>query len=209
MRKPQVSLDCANKTEAEVLGVFFGEVSAMEGDWKVDKVKVLFYVMKQGGDMISRHTCERLGLIDEEFPKPGHAINGDVIDHAEIQEVYTGAYQEYGECDPDSELPCRCPRREFVDPPSSLPYPPIEENREKLEVWINDYFGGSAFNTCKRQTMPCTEGPPMKIHTHPDAVPVVVHKPVPVPLHYREEVRAQLRADIQRGVLRKVGPGVR
>ena len=47
----------------------------------------------------------------------------------------------------------------------------------------------------------------MKIHTHPDAVPVAVHKPVPVPLHYREEVRAQLRADVKRGVLRKVGPG--
>ena len=47
----------------------------------------------------------------------------------------------------------------------------------------------------------------MKIHTHPDAIPVAIHKPVPVPLHYREEVRAQLRADVKRGVLRKVGPG--
>ena len=26
-------------------------------------------------------------------------------------------YQEEGVCDPDSELPCRCPRRELVDPP--------------------------------------------------------------------------------------------
>ena len=67
LRKPQVTLDCANKTEAEVLSVFFGEVSAMEGDWSVNKVKVLFYVMKQGGDMLSRHTCERLGLIDKEL----------------------------------------------------------------------------------------------------------------------------------------------
>ena len=205
LRKPQVSLDCANKTEAEVLGVFFGEVSAMEEDWKVEKVKVLFYVMKHGGDMLSRHTCERLGLIDEEFPKPGHVK--DDIGHAHVHGVDIGVYQEHGECDPDNELPCRCPRREFVDPPSKLPYPPTAENREKLEVWIKDYFAGSAFNVCKRQAMPCTEGPPMKIHTHPDAVPVVVHKPVPVPLHYREEVRAQLRADVQRGVLRKVGPG--
>ena len=46
LRKPQVSLDCANKTEAEVLGVFFGEVSAMEGDWRAGKVKALFNVMK-------------------------------------------------------------------------------------------------------------------------------------------------------------------
>ena len=205
LRKPRVLLDCANKTEADVVGVFFGEVSAMEGDWKVDRVKVLFYVMKEGGDMLSRHTCERLGIIDEKFPKPLHV--GADEEHAEVQEVNGGVYQEYGDCDPDSTLPCRCPRREFVDPPDKLPYEPTAENREKIEVWIKDYFAGSAFNVCKRQTMPCTEGPPMKIHTHPDAVPVVVHKPAPVPLHYREEVRAQLRADVQRGVLRKVGPG--
>ena len=67
LRKPQVTLDCANKTEAEVLSVFFGEVSPMEGDWSMNKVKILFYVMKQGGDMISRHTCERSGLIDKEL----------------------------------------------------------------------------------------------------------------------------------------------
>ena len=34
-----------------------------------------------------------------------------------------------------------------------------------------------------------------------------LHKPVPVPLHYREEVKAGLKADVKRGVLRKVGPG--
>jgi len=36
-------------------------------------------------------------------------------EHAEVHEMDGGVYQEYGECDPDSELPCRCPRREFVD----------------------------------------------------------------------------------------------
>ena len=105
----------------------------MEGDWRVDKVKVLFYVMKQGGDMLSRHTCERLGLIDKEFPKPGYVEKGNGVEHAEVHGVDGGVFQGYGECDPDSELPCRCPRREFVDPPSTLPFEPIEENREKIE----------------------------------------------------------------------------
>ena len=101
LRKPGVVLDCANKTEAGVLGVFFGEVSPMEGDWKVDKVKVLFYVMKQGGDMLSRHTCERLGLVNKEFPKPGFVEKVDGVEHAEVHGVDGGVYQEYGECDPD------------------------------------------------------------------------------------------------------------
>ena len=82
--RPQVLLDCANKTAAEVIGVFFGEVSAMEGDWQADKVKVLFYVMKQGGDKLSRHTCERLGIIDEEFPKPGCVKKEGNVDQAEV-----------------------------------------------------------------------------------------------------------------------------
>ena len=138
LRRPQVTLDCANKTEAEVLGVFFGEVSAMEGDWKVDKVKILFYVLKQGGDMLSRHTCERLGLINEEFPKPGHVVERDDIEHIEVHKVDGGVYQKDGECDPDSELPCRCPRREFVDPPSCLPYEPIEENRENKQNYLEE-----------------------------------------------------------------------
>ena len=61
LRKPQILLDCANKTEAEVLGVFFGEVLAMEGNCRVDKVKVLFY---------------EAGLIDEQFPKVGGVVGG-------------------------------------------------------------------------------------------------------------------------------------
>ena len=67
--------------------------------------------------MLSRHTCERLGLIDEEFPKPSNAVKGDAdatAKKAGVHGIDGGAYQDYGECDPDSKLPCRCPRREFV-----------------------------------------------------------------------------------------------
>ena len=77
-----------------MLGVSFGEVSTMEGDWKVDKVMVLFYGMKHGGDMLSRHTCERLGLIDEKFPKPGNAWDGGTIKHAKVHGVDGDIYQE-------------------------------------------------------------------------------------------------------------------
>ena len=55
-------MGCANKSPAGLLGVFFGKVTAMEGTAKV-QVKVLFYVLKHGGDIWSRHTCEKLGII--------------------------------------------------------------------------------------------------------------------------------------------------
>ena len=56
--------------------------------------------------------------------------------------------------------------------------------------------------------MPCTEGSPMKIHTREGAIPKVVHKPVPVALHWRAKVKADLDADVKRGVLEKGPAGV-
>lgn len=48
----------------------------------------------------------------------------------------------------------------------------------------------------------------MKIHTRADAVPYVVHKPMPVPLHYREEVKALIDENVKKGVMKKIPPGV-
>ena len=56
--------------------------------------------------------------------------------------------------------------------------------------------------------MPETQGPPMKIHTAPNAVPHVVHKPAPVPLHWREKVAKDIEADVSRGILERVPPGI-
>ena len=95
-----------------------------------------------------------------------------------------------------------------MDPPERIPFPANTENRARLEEWIKEYYSDSAFSQCKRQAMPCTEGPPMRIHTDSNAVPLVVHKPIAVPLHYRAEVKANIDADVKRGVLEKVPPGV-
>ena len=209
--KPEVVVGCADETKAEVLGVFFGKVLAMEGLEKLE-VQVLFYVLRDGGSILSRHTCEKLGLVSQDFPTLGEHLpkpsGGKKSQVNKIEEFGAETiFQDEGECDPDSTKPCRCPRREYVDPPDEIPFPPVEENREKLEMWIKEYFASSAFLGCKRQEMPCTAGPPMKIHTNPDVVPVAVHKPVPVPLHFRNEVYANIDADVKRGVLRKVPPG--
>ena len=48
----------------------------------------------------------------------------------------------------------------------------------------------------------------MEIHTKPGAIPLVVHKPAAVPLHWRSAVKAGIDADVARGVLEKVPPGV-
>ena len=122
-------------------------------------------------------------------------------------EAKTAVRQPPGECDPESDLPCSCPRREFVDPPDKLPMPATASNRKALEEFIREHYRSSAFNTCKRQHWPVTTGPPMRIHTPEDAVRTYCRGATRVPLHFREEVKAGLEADVKKGVLEKVPMG--
>jgi hypothetical protein len=204
--KTQLNLDCANETSAGVLGAFFALVSSKSLSGKKKTVRVLVYVIKVGGNLMSETTLKKLGVLPDSFPTCGEYEQDAKDTIAQLLAVSTGMgelLQPVGECDHESEIPCQCPRREFVDPPNSMPY---QATLEKLEDWLKDYYASSAFNICKRQTMPSTAGPPMRIHTRSDVVPCVVHKPSPVPLHWRAQVRAGLDADVRRGVLGKVPP---
>jgi hypothetical protein len=85
--------------------------------------------------------------------------------------------------------------------------PATPSNRKVLENFIKNHFKAGAFNTCKRQHWPITAGPPLKIHTPPDAPRVYCRRPTKVPLHFREEVKAGLEADVKKGVLERVPVG--
>merc|ERR1711867_56287 len=141
--QPAVTVGCANGTAAHVVGIFFGKVTAMNGADKV-QTKVMFYVVRSGGNILSRTTCETLGVIDKDFPRVAKHFDAET----QVAAVSSGpvVYQEVGECDPDSELPCRCPRRQYIDPPDKIPYAPVPENRQKLEDWIKDYYVSGAFS---------------------------------------------------------------
>ena len=47
-------------------------------------------------------------------------------------------------------------------------------------------------------------GSPLQLHVDPEAAPVACHKVVPVPLHWREQVKADLERDVRIGVLEKL-----
>ena len=93
--RPEVVIGCANESTANVLGVFFGRVLAIEGKVEV-KVQVLFYVLKDGGNILSNHTCEKLGLISQDFPKIGEHLQrlGNQIKGVKVNKVQR---QESGE----------------------------------------------------------------------------------------------------------------
>ena len=63
------------------------------------------------------------------------------------------------------------------------------------------------FNTCEHQLLPMIQGPPLRLMVDPDAAPVAHHTPVPVPVHWQEEVKAGLDRDVRLGVIEPVPVG--
>ena len=61
----------------------------------------------------------------------------------------TAVRQPQGECDPESDLPCSCQRRVFVEPPEQVPVPATASNRKVLEDYIKNHFRAGSFNTCR------------------------------------------------------------
>ena len=51
------------------------------------------------------------------------------------------------------------------------------------------------------------EGPLLELHVDPEAKLIAVHKPIPVPLHCQQEVKASTDRDVKLGVLEAVPVG--
>jgi hypothetical protein len=137
-----VGLGCANYTSADVIGALFAKVETKSNDGKKKVGKALVYVLKTGGNLLSCSTLKKLGLLPAGWPNK--VTSGDTI--YELNEVlkegavpiHAGGPSDItrkplGQCDPDSALPCSCPRRQFTDPPDVLPMPATTVNRSKLE----------------------------------------------------------------------------
>lgn len=50
-------------------------------------------------------------------------------------------------------------------------------------------------------------GPPMRLMVEPYGKPVAHHSPVPVPIHWQEEVKAGLDQNVRLGVIERVPIG--
>ena len=154
---------------------------------------------------LSKKAAEDLGIIDKEFPTIGaflpesgeiDAINEDFI----INESKTCQGLDSGKCS--------CPRRELPPTaPTTCPYPPTVENMDRLETWIRDTYRASTFNTCNCQPLPLMkDSPALELFIDPSAKPIACHKPGHVPIHFKEQVEAEIRRDVRLGVLEEVPP---
>ena len=73
-----------------------------------------------------------------------------------------------------------------------------------LKRWLLDHYASTVFNQCDHQPLPRMTGAPLQLHVDEDARPVACHKVIPVPLQWREKVKADLKKDVRLGVLKKV-----
>lgn len=131
---------------------------------------------------LSRQGCTALQILPSSFPypMPEHQVNSI-------------------EATP-SETPRKIPPK-----PEQIPYPPLKENTEKLKQYLIDSFKDTLFN--KSIPFPAMETKPVHIHLKPDAVPHAQHVPIPVPFHWKDQVKKDLDADVEREIIKPVPIG--
>ena len=137
---------------------------------------------------LSKEAMQQLDIISRDFPRIGAASNSSISANA----TETNTNVSVCDCSPKELPPTKL---------DQLPMSPIPENIEKFKEYLLARYASSTFNQCPHRTLPDMRGPPMKIHVDPDAKPVANTKPAPIPLHYYDQVIADIKRDIAMGVL--------
>ena len=185
----------ADNDDIQLLGAIFIELEGYDENGTQVRTKQMVYIAKKTEAFyLSRSACQDLGIISDKFPK--------ICEYPIITKIATINQKV------SILAPCGCPKQTM--PPFQINNPPIEiseRNRGKLEEYILKQFESSTFNVCTHQPLPEMHGPPMKLMIDQNAKPVAVHKAIPVPIHYQEEVKEGLDRDVRLGVIEPVPEG--
>ena len=192
----EIELSAANNSKLSILGGVFLSIGGRDRDGDPIYTRQICYIQKDDDNVyLSRSACQSLGMISKNFPTIGDCLNA--------VSVNKGMHNIYTPCSQNGK--CSCPKREKPPTaPTTLPFPATVENREKLKNWILNRYASSTFNICENQTLPKMSGPPLKLNIDPSVVPTAVHTPIPIPVHWKEEVKAQLDRDCKLGVIEPV-----
>ena len=180
------SLLGATSDRLDILGAALVELK-----YGSQKTKVMIYVCGNvTGAYLSESAQIQLGIIEENFPH-----------QSQMAPMYTE--------DTTSKLAaCGCLKRTDTPPiPTCIPDSLKNAPPHELEAWILTYYASSAFNVCDHQPLPKMSGEPLQVHYKPDAQPSAHHTPIPVPHHWKEDVKQQLDADVRLGTIERVPQG--
>ena len=195
-------MHAANNSGIRILGaIILRFTGTTEPGMNLETRQIVYVTNDSDRLFLSRETCKDLGIILERFPTVGEAL---------VSQSNSTVTTLTGPVDHTNRQPkfCDCPQRQKPPPkPYVPPFPAIEANRERLQEWLLDYYESSTFNTCEHQQLPLMSGVPRRLLVNPDAEPVAHHTPIPVPLHWQEEVKAGLDQDVPLGVLEPVPVG--
>ena len=173
----------ANNKGIRIIGAVVIRFAGNTGTRRLETRQIAYVTDTSDCVFLSRAACVDLGMISDKFPTLG--------------EVNLAT----------SEL-CDCPRRARPPAkPTTLPMPATEANRAALQIHLLRIYAQSTFNTCPHQPLPRMTGPPLRLMLDEDATPVAHHTPIPVAIHWQDEVKAGLDQDIRLGVLEKVPIG--
>lgn len=150
--------------------------------------QVMYIARNLTGTYLSARALADLGITQRDFPRTQR--------HACMSST------------PDQDPVCSCPPRSPPPPlPDSLPLPATAANRASLERWILDRYSSSAFNTCEHQPLPKMSGQPLDIHFRSECKPTAHHCPIPVPHHWKSQVKQDLDRDVRLGIIEPVPQG--
>ena len=166
---------------------------------------------------LSCYAMEQLKIIAPDFPTVNATVSvSDFVTTSEVtsSDSHTSDPSKSTDHNPHqlddttkSESSCNCPRQQ--PPPSSaaiLPFELIEENNNKIKQLLLNKFSASTFNRCPHQLLPIMTRLPISIHIYPATKPMAVHTPALIPVHWKEEVKQQLDADVALSMIKKVEP---
>ena len=182
------TLSTASREEINIAGAIFLRLTGQDGKGNLYTAPVMTYISPDAGNFyLSRHACIQLGIIPKGFPRIGSA-DVSTIEHVENS--------------------CGCPTRTLPPSrPEKLPFEATPENNTKMREWLIHRYAASTFNRCPHQQLPGMSGSEIRLHVNPNATPSAIHKPIPVPLHWQEEVEQQIKDDVALGVLEEVPMG--
>ena len=85
-----------------------------------------------------------------------------------------------------------------------MPFRPTKENIPKLKDFLIKSFPKVFNKSTPFREMTCK---PAKIHLKEGAKPTAVHTPIPVPVHWRDEIKQSLDEDVRNGIIEPVPVG--
>ena len=200
MFESKMKMRSVNGKPITIEGAIFLTIKGVYQNDAFAETKQMVYITKQCENFyLSKDACVKLRLIPKNFP---------VVGSCPPDNVNSAVSQSTIDLLPALTSPCNCQKRQMPPPvPTKLPFAATKQNRKRLEEFLLNYYASSTFNTCTHQPLPMMTGKKLRLYIDKDAKPVAYHTPIPIPIHWRDDVKAGLDQDVRLGVIELVPVG--